>query len=222
MKLMKHLILLVLGLTFAANPVLADDNSKSPAPIPTPTVIETTPVVNTSNQYAQNTSTSSSSTADHYTKGSMHAGFFALGYYEMNQALDSLYFGSNIEDTNTAGLGFGAYYEYMFSEKLSVDLSAGFSRLMYTNKQRAIIQENFFVMDAVGKYYFTHSGRFHPYVLLGAGIYASSGGLAPVADIGVGTYIDLAENISFKTEVIYKTAFVFNRAEARVGIGFHF
>lgn len=224
MKTIKYLILLVLGLTLGATPVFADDNSKSPAPIPTPTVVESTPVTNTPTnaQYAQNTSNQSSSSDSNYGKGTMHAGFFALGYYEINSTLDSLYYGSNIEDTNTSGLGFGGYYEYMFSDKMSAQVSAGFSRLMSTTKQRAIIEENFFIMDVVGKYYFTHSGRFHPYALLGAGIYASSGGLAPVAEVGAGTYIDLNETISLQTEVIYKTALALHRAEARIGIGFHF
>lgn len=183
-----------------------------PAPIP----VQHTPVV------ALNKTKTPYSGPAFNKKGKKTIGFTGLGYYEINSSYESLYVSFATNNINTAGLGFAGYFELGFSDKLSGELSLGYSRLLFASKFRTTIRENFFHADFMLHYYFLHSKKFAPYVIAGAGVIASGNTAAPTLDVGIGNYFRVSEHFSVKTELIFKTAITYNRGEARVGIGYHF
>lgn len=155
-------------------------------------------------------------------RGKKTVGITGHGFYEFNSDYESLYVNFPTTNINAAGFGVAAYFELGFSDKLSGEVSLGYSRLAYSSKFKSVINQNFFVGDIVGHYYFLNHEKFAPYAIAGLGIYATSGAVAPLLDVGVGNYFRISDDFSVKTELLLKTAIIINRGEARVGIAYHF
>lgn len=212
-KLQTLAFALILTLNLAASSaVLAQTPPPATTPAPTPTEsVTSTPIV----------SAVETGLTDGW-KGKKVAGVMASGYFEINSDFESLYFSFPANSFNTAGFGFGGYFEMGFSEKFSGQVDLGFSRLIYSSLQRNIINESFFTVDVTAHYHFLNNAKFDTYGILGAGAIVSSGAVAPVLDLGVGNYFKLTEQFSIKAELLFKSAIILNRAEARVGVAYHF
>ncbi len=185
------------------------------APTPTP-VVAPTPVVVAAATPEKSASSNSGQ------KGKKTFGVTGSGYYEINSDYESVYFSFPTTSTNTAGFGVNTYFEYGFSEKVTGEISLGFSRLTYASQSRTLIKENYFMSDIVAHIYFLDNDKFATYGIAGASVYASSSAIAPMVDVGVGNYFKITENFSIKTELHLKSAVVLNRAEAKIGVAYHF
>lgn len=191
-----------------------------------PTTIQLAPnpvVVKKSSDMPTNySSTATIPSANFMQKNKKMIGFSGMGFYEINSQFESLYVTFPTSNIKAAGFGFTGNFELGFNDRLSGEISMGYSRLSYANKFKNVIKQNFFTSDVVAHYYFLNNQKIAPYVIAGAGIYASSGSVAPTLDTGVGSHFKVADNLSIKTDLIYKTAIIHNRLEARVGLAFHF
>lgn len=195
-------------------PVVAQSTTTSAQPIS----VQNTPVVSVSTT-TESTPSSSSSPS---WKGRKSIGITGSGYYEINSDFSSLYYNFTLQDTNTAGFGMGAFFGYGFADRISAEISLGYSRLLYASKQRTLISENFFTADVVGHYYFLNTEKFATYGLFGIGAIIGSSAVAPVGEVGVGNYFNISDNFSIKAELLFKSAIVLNRAEGRIGVAYHF
>lgn len=220
-RILAALVLIMLAL--ATPRVFAKTKTKNPptqqtpqteqAPVP----FKDTPVVSLATEKTKN-----NSGPRFMTKNKKSIGVTGIGFYDINSSFESLYVTFVTSNINTAGLGFSGFFEYGFSDKLSGELTLGYTRLLYSNKFRSLVRENFFQADAVLHYYFHDSKKFAPYVIAGGGVNASANAAAPTLDVGIGNYFRVSDDFSVKTELIYKTAIIYNRGEARVGIAYHF
>lgn len=164
----------------------------------------------------------SDANAEYSSKSKISAGLSFLGYYEINTGYESLY--GNVQGINfkTAGIGVVGFVGYEFTDKISGELSYGHSHRLYSNTLGSQILKNFFVADYNFNFYLFKGDKLKPYLLAGAGAYFSTKAVAPTLNLGGGFRYQLSKKFSVKTELMYKTAFVLNRAEARVGIAYHF
>jgi len=150
-------------------------------------------------------------------------GVAGMGYFDLNSDWESLYFNfASAGSTKTAGFGFVASFELGLADRVSGEISLGYSRLLYSSRQRTLIKENYFVADVVGHYYIGASEKFNPYVIFGVGAGVSGSSVVPVADVGFGMHFMLTKEFSVKTELLIKSAVIYNRGEARVGVAYHF
>lgn len=198
-------------------------------PAPQPVVATTTPVVTNTEVQATNfattpqeATTTSDNPSNFMHKGKNIISLGAHGYYEMTSTYENLYVKFATRDINTAGFGFFTGYEYGLSDHLSIGLDMGYSRLTYSNKFKNVIKQNFFNTDILGRYYFLKDEKIAPFVSFGGGVAVSSAAAIPTFNAGGGVAYKLSENIFLKAELLAKSAVVFNRFEARVGVGFHF
>ena len=148
-------------------------------------------------------------------------GFMGLGYYEISN-YDSLYVSFATSSLKAAGLGFETFFEYGLADKFGLNFAAGYDRLLYANKFKALIAENYFLIDITGHYYFNTEGNIQPYLAGGAGGEISSKGAAPVLDLGGGIDFMVSDAVSVRFQTLFKTAIIHNRAEAGLGIAYHF
>lgn len=157
-----------------------------------------------------------------FTKGRFNLGVAGTAFFEFSD-FDSLFMQNvNISDYRNAGFGGQIFGSYHFNSRWAITLDAFYDRLTYANKFRTAIIENYFGGDLLLQYHFPVKSRFAPFLAAGAGVIASSGGVLPLFDVGVGTHFFLSNNISLKAQVLYKTAIVENRIEPSIGIAFHF
>lgn len=164
-------------------------------------------------------STSSSSSS---MEGKKIFGLVGMGAYDINSDFESLYVNFATTNINSASLGFLTFFEFGFSDRFAGEISLGYSRLIYSNKFRSVIKENYFVGDILAHYYFLNEEKIKPYVIFGGGAIASSGGVAPVIDAGIGMHYMLNDEFSLKADLIIKSAIIYNRGETRFGISYHF
>ncbi|OVE81996.1 hypothetical protein BVY03_01745 [bacterium K02(2017)] len=155
-------------------------------------------------------------------KGSKSLGLDFVGFYTINSRLESVYVNFSTQNINAAGFGATAFFEYGLSDRFGLEFDIGYSRLTYSDKFSGVIRENFLVADLVGHYYFSNNQKIQPYFIFGAGVVASSNGAAPTFDAGIGSHFYVAKDFSIKTEILIKTAVIYNRAEARIGFAYHF
>lgn len=162
------------------------------------------------------------SNTDGSWKSKRALGLNAAGYFELNSDWESLYFDFPANNIKTAGLGFGGFFDIGTSDKFSVEIDLGYSRLLYSDTQRSIINESYFLADLVVHYHFHQRGAWDIYGIGGAGAYISSNSVAPMINLGIGSYLNLDEGFYLKTEFIAKSAIILNRAEARIGLAYQF
>ncbi|HLD45064.1 MAG TPA: hypothetical protein VJC18_06475 [bacterium] len=156
-------------------------------------------------------------------KGEKVFGVQALGYYELNSDWESLYFDFAYNgSTQTAGFGFGSFFELGLSDRMSMEIDLAYSRLTYSNRQINIITENYFTADVVGHYYFLDNETYNPYFIFGLGAIMSANSVAPLGDVGVGMHFRVSKEFSVKTELLFKSAVLLNRGEGRLGVCYHF
>lgn len=155
-------------------------------------------------------------------QGVKHIGLAGTGFYEISD-YESIYVNFVASNLKTAGGGAQLFFDYGFSDRFGGGMSLGYSRITYTNSFQNVIKENFFTADFLGQYYFTGSdSTFQPYAAAGAGILVSGAGIAPLFDVGVGSYIKLADNFSLKIQALYKTAVIHHRMEGSFGFAYNF
>jgi hypothetical protein len=195
----------------AATTTSTTSATTTPTPVATPT-----PVVVSAQSEKIPSSVKNYSIDGKYGLGVMVAGFYELSNYE------SLYVDFVTSDIKAAGLGFTSFVEYGFSDRITGSLQLGFSRLLYINKFSTTSRKNFFVGDLMGNYYFMNNGKIMPYATFGAGLMASSGNVAPTANVGGGLRYQINEELSVRAELIYKTAIIHHRSEGRIGFSYHF
>ena len=106
-------------------------------------------------------------------------GVTGFGYYELNSDWESLYFDFPADSVTTAGVGFDGFFEIGTSEKFSVEIGLGYSRLLSSDVQRSIINESYFIADVLAHYHFHNTGSWDVYAIGGAGAYVSSSAVAP-------------------------------------------
>lgn len=175
------------------------------------TTVQDTPVV------------SATTDEQHSWEKKMAMGLFGVGYYEINSDWLSLYYGTTAPSTTTAGLGFGGFFEVGTSEKISIEMALGYSRLLSATRQRDTINESYFLADLVAHYHFHNKGSWDAYAIGGVGLDASGSAATPLVDLGIGSYYKLTnDGFYLKTELLVKSAVIFNRAEGRIGIGYEF
>ena len=161
-------------------------------------------------------------------KGRKTFGLDGIGHYTIT-SFDSAYVSFPTSSIKVAGSGFNTYFEYGFADNFSFETSIGYERIHYAKQSanpniRQVIAENFFTIDARGNYYFLSSDKsmVQPYATVGAGTTISGKSAIPLLDIGGGTHFFIADNVSIKAQVLYKTAFIHNHLEVGLGVGFHF
>jgi opacity protein-like surface antigen len=153
-------------------------------------------------------------------KGKKSVGFMGLGYYEISN-FESLYVPFATSGIRAAGAGFESFFEYGVADSFGVNFAAGYNRLLYANKFRTQVAENFFLLDVTGHYYFD-AGKAQPFLAGGIGAEISTQGVAPTLDLGGGADFMVNDNVSVRLQVLYKTAIIHHRAEAGLGIAYHF
>lgn len=155
-------------------------------------------------------------------KGQKSLGFMGIGAYEISN-FESLYVPFATSGIRAAAVGFEAFFEYGVSDKFGVNFAAGYDRLLYANKFRTQVKENFFLIDVTGHYYFdVAGGKVQPFFAGGLGGEISSGGTAPLLDLGGGVDFMVSDNVAVRLQTLYKTAIIHHRAEAGLGIAYHF
>lgn len=198
------------------NSTAATTSTTSATTTPTTTEPAPTPVVVSAQSEKIPTSVKNYSIDGKFGLGVMATGFYELTNYE------SLYVDFVTSDIKAAGLGFTSFVEYGFSDRITGSLQLGFSRLLYINKFSTTTRKNFFVGDLMGNYYFSNNGKLMPYLTFGVGIMASSGNVAPTGNVGGGLRYQINEDFSLRGELLYKTAIIHHRGEARIGVSYHF
>lgn len=153
-------------------------------------------------------------------KGQKSVGFLGLGYYEISN-FESLYVPFATSGIRAAGAGFQGFFEYGASDSFGINFAVGYDRLLYANKFRTQIAENFFLFDVTGHYYFA-TGKAQPFLAGGIGAEVSTQGVAPTLDLGGGVDVMVNDNVSVRIQTLYKTAIIHHRAEAGLGIAYHF
>lgn len=198
-------------------PAVTPTTTPSTVPTLTPPVTETTVA-----QTPVATPAAPASSSGYSHQGKVSVGLGATGFYNFYSNFDSLYVDFGASAIKTAGFGFQTYIEYGFSDRFTGTFDLGFQRLTYSNKFRPVINENFFVTDFMGNYYFLDNSKIRPYATAGAGMIISSGAVAPTGNLGIGTHIRLADEFSLKVQVLYKTSIIQHVAEGTVGFAYHF
>lgn len=131
--------------------------------------------------------------------------------------------GSTVSSITAGGIGGNVGFEYGFSDRISGTFSAGYSRLTYSNKFRALVAENFFGVDVTANYYVSKNAqKILPYVSAGVGMVASTERVLPTLDIGGGAQFFVSDTIAIKAQLLAKAAFIFNRLEPSIGVAYHF
>lgn len=153
-------------------------------------------------------------------KGKKSVGFLGLGYYEISN-FESLYVPFATSGIRAAGAGFQGFFEYGAADRFGINFAAGYDRLLYANKFRTQVAENFFLLDVTGHYYFD-AGKVQPFLAGGIGAEISTQGVAPTLDLGGGVDVMVSDNVSVRIQTLYKTAIIHHRAEAGLGIAYHF
>lgn len=154
--------------------------------------------------------------------GAKSFGFTGLAYYEMSD-FESLYVDFPTSDLNTSGAGFQVYYEHGVMDNLTLSGALGYARLLTSNKFDTQVSENFFVVDLLANYYFRDAAvTVQPYLAGGGGVIVSGNGAAPTLDLGGGVHFKVADNVSLRLQVLYKTAIIHHRGEGSFGVAFHF
>lgn len=155
-------------------------------------------------------------------------GLEGVGHYTISN-YDSVYVSFPTSSIKVAGSGFHAYFEYGFAENFAFEAAVGYERVHYARQSanpniRQVIAENFVTLDTRGNYYFLASDKsmVQPYATIGAGTTISGKSAVPLLDIGGGAHFFVADNVSIKLQLLYKTAFIHHHAEAGLGVGFHF
>ena len=155
-------------------------------------------------------------------EGKSRLGIMGTGFYEISD-YESLYTNFVASNLNVSGGGVSLFYEYGFTKNISGSINLGYSRLVDSDQFLNQLAQNFFVADVLGHYNFNvKSDIFKPFVSFGAGIIASSSGVAPLADLGGGVNFMIADNFAIKLQVLYKTAIIHHRAEAGLGFAIQF
>lgn len=149
-------------------------------------------------------------------------GFTGLGYYEMSD-FESLYVGFPASNFKTSGAGFQVYYEHGVMDNLTLSVALGYARLLSSNQFDTQVSENFFIGDILASYYFRDASTVvQPYLAGGGGVIVSGRGAAPTLDLGGGVHFKVADNVSLRLQVLYKTAIIHHRGEGSFGVAFHF
>lgn len=195
-----------------------------PTPTTTPSTTPTLTPPTTETTVAQTTppAAAPSSSGGYSHEGKVNVGIGATGFYNFHSDFDSLYVDFGTSGIKAAGFGFQTYIEYGFGERFTGTFDLGFQRLTYANKFRPTINENFFIVDFMGNYYFLDNSKIRPYATAGAGMIISSGAIAPTGNLGIGTHIMLADEFSIKVQALYKTSIIQHMAEGTVGFAYHF
>lgn len=166
---------------------------------------------------AQDTAGTGSTTT---MKGKKTFGFMGLGYYEISN-FESLYVPFATSGMKAAGAGFEGFFEYGFTDNFGLNVALGYDRLLYANKFRTQVKENFFIADITGHYYFNAGDTVHPFIGGGIGMEASRT-IAPTLDVGGGADFMVSDNVSVRFQLLYKTAIIHHRGEAGLGVAYHF